>query len=121
MPWILSPPVRGLPASSASWKSTCLGVFAASKLNTTWTVSFSLGLRAVITLPLTVKFQEWILLMLRCLVVLLLVLALARPMKDVSAQADRSEAVDAVFVFDTSYSMGAADRDKKAAGTDTPA
>src|SRR5215212_2438041 len=50
------------------------------------------------------KFQEWILLALRCLVILLLALALARPGKD-SAGGGRGDAVDAVLVFDTSYSM----------------
>ncbi len=59
------------------------------------------------------KFQEWILLALRCLVILLLALALARPGKDSAGAAGRGEAVDAVFVFDTSYSMGAADGDDK--------
>jgi len=58
------------------------------------------------------KFQEWILLALRCLVILLLALALARPGKD-SAGGGRGDAVDAVLVFDTSYSMGADDGDGK--------
>lgn len=58
------------------------------------------------------KFQEWILLALRCLVILLLALALARPGRD-SAGGGRGDAVDAVFVFDTSYSMGADDGDRQ--------
>jgi hypothetical protein len=58
------------------------------------------------------KFQEWILLALRCLVILLLALALARPGRD-TAGGGRGEAVDAVLVFDTSYSMGADDGDGK--------
>src|SRR5579872_2757430 len=53
------------------------------------------------------KFQEWILLALRCLALFLLALALARPGSRTAATAGRGEAVDAVFVFDTSYSMSA--------------
>ncbi|MFO0797395.1 MAG: BatA domain-containing protein [Gemmataceae bacterium] len=59
------------------------------------------------------KFQEWILLALRCLVILLLALALARPGLDAAGAGGRGEAVDAVLVFDTSYSMGADDGDGK--------
>jgi hypothetical protein len=55
------------------------------------------------------KFQEWILLALRCLALLLLALALARPSKTSSGSGGRGEAVDAIFVFDTSYSMAARD------------
>ena len=58
-----------------------------------------------------VKFREWILLALRCLVLLLLAFALARPVGS-SVLGGRGEGVDAVLVFDTSYSMGAADGDK---------
>lgn len=57
-----------------------------------------------------VKFQEYVLLALRCLALILLALALARP--TVSAvTAGRGEGVDAVLVIDTSYSLGAADGD----------
>ncbi len=59
------------------------------------------------------KFQEWVLLALRCLVLLLLALALARPASQSAAAAGRGESVDAVLVFDTSYSMGAQDGDNK--------
>jgi len=59
------------------------------------------------------KFQEWILLALRCLVILLLALALARPGRDTAGAGGRGDAVDAVLVFDTSYSMGADDGDGK--------
>jgi hypothetical protein len=58
------------------------------------------------------RFQEWLLLALRCLVILLLALALARPGRE-AAGGGRGEAVDAVLVFDTSYSMGADDGDNK--------
>src|SRR5947208_11595793 len=58
------------------------------------------------------KFQEWILLALRCLVLLLLALALARPAQEAARSAGRGDAVDAVLVFDVSYSMGARDGDK---------
>lgn len=57
------------------------------------------------------KFQEWILLALRCLAIILLALAIARPGKQ-AASAGRGEAVDAVLVIDTSYSMGARDGEK---------
>src|SRR4051794_40177300 len=58
------------------------------------------------------KFQEWILLALRCLAIILLALALARPGFDTAVTAGRGEAIDAVFVIDTSYSMAARDGDK---------
>lgn len=58
------------------------------------------------------QFQEWILLALRCLVILLLALAMARPGKESAGATGRGDAVDAVLVFDTSYSMGAQDGDK---------
>jgi len=58
------------------------------------------------------KFQEWILLLLRCLAILLLALALARPGLNSAGSTGRGDAVDAVLVFDTSYSMDAADGDK---------
>jgi hypothetical protein len=55
------------------------------------------------------KFQEWILLALRCLAILLLVLAISRPGLRTATLAGRGEAIDAVFVFDTSLSMGASE------------
>src|SRR5436309_3854652 len=58
------------------------------------------------------KFQEWILLALRCLAILLLALALARPGMQSAGSTGRGESVDAVIVIDTSYSMGANDGDK---------
>ena len=57
------------------------------------------------------KFQEWILLLLRCLALLLLALAFARPGYQSAGSTGRGDAVDAVLVFDTSYSMGATDGD----------
>ncbi len=72
------------------------------------------------------KFQEWLLLALRIMLLLLLALAFARPVSRSTANAgsSASDAVDAVFVFDTSYSMDAADgpmtrleRAKQAAST----
>ena len=58
------------------------------------------------------KFQEWLLLALRCLVILLLALALARPGLQSAGSTGRGTAIDAVLVFDTSFSMGAQDGDK---------
>jgi len=58
-----------------------------------------------------VKFQELLLLLLRCLVLLLLAFALARPTMRALSSSGRGESIDAVFVFDTSYSMGARDGD----------
>src|SRR6187402_140509 len=58
------------------------------------------------------KFQEWILLALRCLALILLALALARPGTQFAGSAGRGESIDAVIVIDTSYSMGAQDGDK---------
>jgi hypothetical protein len=57
------------------------------------------------------RFQEYVLLALRCLVLILLALALARPTIRAVGTGGRGEAVDAVFVFDVSYSMGARDGD----------
>jgi hypothetical protein len=60
------------------------------------------------------KFQEWILLALRCLAVLLLALGLAfgQPDWDAASSTGGGQPIDAVFVFDTSYSMDAKDGDK---------
>src|SRR5262245_12235810 len=55
------------------------------------------------------RFQELLLLMLRVTLLVLLALALARPLSSMVRGAGQGEAVDAVFLFDTSYSMGAAD------------
>ncbi len=57
------------------------------------------------------QFQEWILLALRCLALILLALALARPGLP-SAASGSGQPIDAVFIFDTSYSMAAKDGDK---------
>lgn len=58
------------------------------------------------------KFQEWVLLALRCLAIILLALAIARPGLDSASSAGSTETIDAVFVFDTSYSMAARDGEK---------
>jgi hypothetical protein len=58
------------------------------------------------------RFQEWVLLALRCLVILLLAFALARPTLRSLTAGGRGESIDAVFIFDTSYSMGARDGEK---------
>jgi hypothetical protein len=59
-----------------------------------------------------IKFRELILLLLRCLCLLLLAFALARPVLGWNSASGRGESVDAVLVFDTSYSMGAKDGGK---------
>src|SRR5262245_40698250 len=53
------------------------------------------------------RFQELLLLLTRIAVLLLLALALARPLTSSDEGVGRGEAVDAVFVIDNSYSMGA--------------
>jgi hypothetical protein len=58
------------------------------------------------------KFQEWILLALRCLALLLLALALARPARESTSPGGGTEPIDAVLVIDTSYSMAARDGEK---------
>lgn len=55
------------------------------------------------------KFQELLLLVVRCLVLALLALAMARPISQASRGGGRGDAVDAVFVIDSSYSMTASD------------
>src|SRR6516164_6716804 len=55
------------------------------------------------------KFQELLLLLLRMLVLVMLALAFARPISTVVRGSGRGDAVDAVMVFDTSFSMGAND------------
>jgi hypothetical protein len=55
------------------------------------------------------RFQELLLLLLRVAVLVLLAVALARPLWSSVGGAAKSEAVDAVFLIDTSYSMGARD------------
>src|SRR5258708_24093363 len=56
------------------------------------------------------KFQEWILLALRCLAILLLALALAQPGMQSAGSTRRGQSVDALLVLDTSHSIGANDR-----------
>ena len=59
------------------------------------------------------RFQEIVLLILRILVMILLAIALARPVTCSSVTAGkRGEAVDAVFVMDLSYSMNAREGQK---------
>ncbi len=55
------------------------------------------------------KFQELLLLLLRMAVLAMLAFAFARPISTVVRGGGRGDAVDAVFVFDLSYSMGAQD------------
>jgi hypothetical protein len=55
------------------------------------------------------KFQELLLLLLRMAVLVMLALAFARPISSVVRGEGRGDSVDAVFVFDTSFSMGAND------------
>jgi hypothetical protein len=55
------------------------------------------------------RFQELLLLFARVMVLVLLALALARPMTRAAGGAGKGDAVDAVFLVDTSYSMGATD------------
>lgn len=55
------------------------------------------------------KFQELLLLLLRCLVLAMLALAMARPVSSAARGTGRGDAVDAVFIMDISYSMGASD------------
>src|SRR5579883_1436873 len=59
-----------------------------------------------------VRFQEYVLLALRCLALLLLAFAVARPTVSGATASGRGESIDAVFVFDTSFSMGAQDGEK---------
>jgi hypothetical protein len=55
------------------------------------------------------RFQELLLLILRCALLALLALAFARPLTSPARGSGRGDAVDAVFVMDVSYSMGARD------------
>ena len=55
------------------------------------------------------RFQELLLLLVRCLVLATLAVAMARPMTSAIRGTGRGEIVDAVFVMDTSFSMGAED------------
>jgi hypothetical protein len=55
------------------------------------------------------RFQELVLLALRCLCLLLLAAAFARPSCTALNPGGRGESIDAVLIFDTSYSMGASD------------
>lgn len=59
------------------------------------------------------KFQELLLLLLRMLVLILLAFAFMRPASSSTRGAGRGDAVDAVFLFDLSFSMGAKDQDGK--------
>jgi hypothetical protein len=53
------------------------------------------------------RFQEILLLICRCALLVLLAMALARPSTSAGKGSTRGDAVDAVFVIDTSYSMEA--------------
>src|SRR5580658_9200996 len=53
------------------------------------------------------KFQELLLLIMRCAVLLFLALAMARPAWSLVGNRGGRDAVDAVFVIDNSFSMGA--------------
>lgn len=53
------------------------------------------------------KFQELILLITRCVLIALVALALARPGTPIAGTEDPDGPVDAVFLIDTSFSMGA--------------
>ncbi len=55
------------------------------------------------------RFQELLLLILRCLVLAMLAFAFARPISSALRGTGRGDAVDATFVFDVSYSMNAND------------
>ncbi|MCI0684945.1 MAG: BatA domain-containing protein [Gemmataceae bacterium] len=55
------------------------------------------------------RFQELLLLIVRCLVLALLALAFARPLTTLARGSGRGDAVDAVFLMDVSYSMGGRD------------
>ena len=55
------------------------------------------------------RFQELLLLVLRCAVLVLLAVALARPLSTMVRGGGQGDAVDAVLLFDTSMSMGASD------------
>ncbi|MCS7044731.1 MAG: BatA domain-containing protein, partial [Gemmataceae bacterium] len=55
------------------------------------------------------RFQELLLLVVRCLLLIVLALAFARPISSASRGSGRGDAVDAVFLFDVSYSMTARD------------
>lgn len=59
------------------------------------------------------RFQELLLLLLRMALLVMLALAFARPVSSISRGAGRGDSVDAVFVFDTSFSMAANDGDNK--------
>jgi hypothetical protein len=56
-----------------------------------------------------IKFRELILLLLRCTCLVLLAVALARPIIGWLAGTGENESIDAIFVIDTSYSLGAKD------------
>src|SRR2546428_4167268 len=59
------------------------------------------------------KFQELLLLLLRVTLLVLLALALARPLSSVVRGSGGGEAIEAVFLFDLSTSMGASDGGNK--------
>src|SRR5947209_15342895 len=58
------------------------------------------------------KFQELLLLLLRMAVLVMLAIAFARPVLSLIGATGRGDSVDAVLVFDTSFSMGAQDGNK---------
>ena len=99
-------------ASTMLWGAAAAGIplalhfFFRSRYRTVPWAAMTFLLTSIEQTSRRLKFQELLLLILRCAVLVLLAVALARPLVS-GVAASGKEAVDAVFVFDTSLSMGA--------------
>jgi hypothetical protein len=104
-PWML------LGAAAAAIP-VIIHLFFRSRYRTVPWAAMKFLLTAVEQTSRRLRFQELLLLMLRMLLLIMLAVAFARPISTVVRGSGRGDSVDAVFVFDTSFSMGAVDGEK---------
>src|SRR3954452_20829484 len=100
-PWLL----MGILGLAGAAIPIVLHLFFRSRYRTVPWAAMEFLLTSIEQTSRRLKFQELLLLILRCALLLMLALALARPA--FSLLAGGRDAVDAVFLFDTSFSMGA--------------
>src|SRR5438876_9140481 len=102
-PWFL----MGLLGLAGAAIPIVLHLFFRSRYRTVAWAAMEFLLTSVEQTSRRLKFQELLLLIMRCALLLLLAFALARPALSLVAGSGGRDAVDAVFVIDTSFSMGA--------------
>jgi len=101
-PWFL----MGLLGVAGAAIPIVLHLFFRSRYRTVPWAAMEFLLTSIEQTSRRLKFQELLLLLLRCAVLLILALALARPVLSLVAGSAGRDAVDAVLVIDNSFSMG---------------